>query len=285
MKKLSIGRTIGDTFIIYFKSLPSLFKNNWALLLAVALINAAIIFYFKDHLGVGSFSPPEHVDHIAHCFQLVMMVPIIASFLLAGYTYRYVVNKENKPLGIGGIYVNMPLIKMLVSLALVWLFLFIIFALISSVVSLIVNMTTGLVLVYDLPYFAQSLKALSANYLEMAMTGVILLIGIIFIIFLRIRLLLVAPYSFLHNEIAVLKITSFTKGNVWRILIASIVISIIYGIGIFLIQSMLGHDLHWIKDPMHLMLVGALYGLIFLVLSYLNAVFLSVMYKRLVTEK
>ena len=222
MKKISIGSTIGDTFSIYFKSLPNLFKNNWLLFLLVALINAAIVFHFKNNMETGAFEAHD----FANVINWLMNLPAIFSILLVGYTYRYVVNKENKPIGWGGLYINMPLIKMFVSLILTGLLIGVVTLLIVGVIALMAHFMMGSVPVDALHETAQQL--ISSNPLAAVSMGVVSFVGIIFLIFLGVRLVLVGPYSFLHNQVVVLKAFPLTKCNVWRIIISSIVISIAY---------------------------------------------------------
>ena len=243
--KIEIGKFIGEAFTTYLKSLPSLFKNNW-LLIAIIIVGCAIIgFFFIPHEGVEKRDLYE--------FPIWFYMPL--SYLLYGYVFRYIINGTNQPMGLGGLYFNMPLAMIIASI--------ILFGLVVGILGIAIG---GI---------AMGLYSLMPT----TITAVSLAIPIImFMIWLSCRFITLMPYCFLHNKIDFSAPFKQTRGNVLRIFIIFFVIVCITQLFHVIAMAIIVSGLAKIIGTS---LSSALLGLVHVVAGYLPLVVTALLYKHL----
>lgn len=261
MRKLKVGAVIGESFKIWRGSLGDLLKNNWLLIITAIVVFGGFGYLLDAHTGAPNMLGSFAIQMLFHLFSLMIF----------GYVLRYVVNGEKQSIGLGGLYFNMPLLRMIAA------------GLLIAIVVFAVMMVFGLIIVFASGGQMGSMMMHGGVSAALMGGGILLVFPIM--LYLVARLMVLLPFCFLNNQINLSKPFAMTKGNVMRIWAAmflsgfvvlsmSLVVGLI-GWGVLAVVPMLEADN---------LLLAPVGGVLFTLIWCFSLVVHAVIYKHLSSD-
>ena len=296
MNKLSIKGVLCESVNTWRHSLWDLFKNNWLWIICNLIIYPVLGLQLIGHEATLNQMP--EIQEIMTHLSLWSMIPIpmfvvsifafLLMFMVYGYAFKYVVNKDKNATGLGGVYLNAALFKMIISQFLTMLILWIVG----------IALMLGFMLLFMGVGSLGAMTTMMTNQAwPMAGMGISAVIGVIaalsLMIYISARFNTVSPYSYLHNKIAVFEPFAQTKSNVFNIIMINILmflIMLLIWLGFSVVLGLVSFGFVMLSALMPMLLITTPFmitlGIIVYLLGnvafmYLMLVTQAVIYKRL----